>query len=143
MKKYLCFLLCALMVVSLAACGSTPQIGTSEEVDVDLTLLSSTMVYSEVYNMMVSPEDYIGKRVKMTGRFRAFQDKATEKVYLTCIIADAAACCSRGLDFVLKDEHAFPDDYPALYEPIIVTGVFNIREEDGYSYIQLIDAEIE
>ena len=30
-------------------------------------MLSSTMVYSEVYNMMVDPESYIGKTVKMDG----------------------------------------------------------------------------
>ena len=38
-------------------------------VDVDLTKLSSTMVYSEVYNMMSSPESYMGKRVRMKGSF--------------------------------------------------------------------------
>lgn len=26
------------------------------------------MIYSEVYNMMTAPEDYIGKTIKMSGR---------------------------------------------------------------------------
>jgi hypothetical protein len=38
------------------------------ELDVDLTTLTSTMVYSEVYNMVTTPEDYEGKIVKMTAR---------------------------------------------------------------------------
>ena len=38
----------------------------AEDIDVDLTVLSSTMVYSEVYNMMVSRK-IIGKTVKMKG----------------------------------------------------------------------------
>lgn len=39
----------------------------SGELDVDLTTLSSTMVYSEVYNMMYEPDRYLGKRIKMNG----------------------------------------------------------------------------
>ena len=35
----------------------------ADNFDVDLTNLSSTMVYSEVYNMMSTPENYIGKTV--------------------------------------------------------------------------------
>ena len=45
--------------------------------DVDLTTLSSTMVYSEVYNMMTAPSDYIGKNVKMKGNFSYYQDPNT------------------------------------------------------------------
>ncbi len=40
---------------------------STDGIDVDLTKLSSTMVYSEVYNMMYTPDDYIGKTVKMNG----------------------------------------------------------------------------
>ena len=36
--------------------------------DVDLTVLSSTMVYSEVYNMMVSPDNYKGGSMYCTLR---------------------------------------------------------------------------
>ena len=42
-------------------------------VDVDLTTLSSTMVYAEVFNMMMSPDDYIGKTIRMTGIFTVYQ----------------------------------------------------------------------
>ena len=50
-----------------------PQ-ASADGVDVDLTALSSTMVYSEVYNMLYFyPEDYYGKTVKMTGLFNVYQ----------------------------------------------------------------------
>ena len=39
--------------------------GDSESIDVDLTQLSSTMVYSEVYAMVYEPDQYLGKTVKM------------------------------------------------------------------------------
>ncbi len=49
-----------------------------QEIDVDLTQLSSTMVYSEVYNMINTPEDYIGKTVKMSGTFNLYCQKMDE-----------------------------------------------------------------
>ena len=44
----------------------------ADGVDIDLTALSSTMVYSQVYDMLYfSPESYRGKTVKMRGSFEA------------------------------------------------------------------------
>lgn len=41
---------------------------SADGVDVDLTVLSSTMVYSEVYNMLYNdPAHYFGKTVKARG----------------------------------------------------------------------------
>ena len=39
---------------------------SADSIDVDLTKISSTMVYSEVYNMMVSPDNYTEKPLKQT-----------------------------------------------------------------------------
>ena len=39
---------------------------------VDLTVLSSTMIYAEVYNMMVTPQDYVGRTVTMRGQFAVY-----------------------------------------------------------------------
>lgn len=118
-------------------------------IDVDLTALSSTMVYSEVYNMIVLPENYIGKTVKMNGTFTLYQGLDENgapipgQIYFACIIADATACCSQGLEFVLSGEHIYPDDYPELGAEITVVGTFQTYEENGYLYCHLIDAELE
>ena len=124
---------------------SKPQI--SNNIDVDLTKLSSTMVYSEVYNMMVSPESYIGKTVKMKGQFVIYQDIdengqiIPDKIYFACIIADATACCTQGLEFVLAGDYKYPENYPELYSEITVEGTFEIYEENGYKYCRLADAK--
>lgn len=115
---------------------------SSETIDVDLTKLSSTMVYSEVYNMMATPEKYTGKKVKMSGAFSVYQDETTKKNYFSCVISDATACCSQGLEFVLKDKRSYPDDYPALNSEITVTGTFDTYQEDGYFYCQLVNSEM-
>ena len=38
-------------------------------VDLDLTKISGTVVYSQVYDMMMNPDVYMGKKVKMKGNF--------------------------------------------------------------------------
>lgn len=114
------------------------QTGT-DEIDVDLTQLSSTMVYSEVYAMVYEPQAYLGKTVKMKGLFTAFEGDAG-KVYFNCIVQDATACCAQGLEFELSDRYVYPDDYPQPGEEITVQGTFDMYEEehDGNSYYYLV-----
>ena len=166
MKKIFHLLLVAALIVSLSACGtkdnkdaestadtptaspSASQTVSADGIDVDLTALSSTMVYSEVYSMMSFPDNYIGKTVKMDGQFAIYQatdENGTlipDQIYFACVIADATACCSQGLEFVLAGEHSYPDDYPELGTEITVVGTFQTYEENGCMYCHLVDAEM-
>lgn len=132
-----------------AALTETTQASKSAGIDIDLTALSSTMVYSEVYNMMVTPENYIGKTVKMRGQLEIAQpldadgNPDPQRIYFSCIIADATACCAQGIEFVLAGEHKYPEDYPQPGAEITVSGTFRTYEEDGYIYGQLYDAEMQ
>lgn len=100
------------------------------------------MVYSEVYNMMYEPDRYLGKRIKMNGRFAVYENPNTGAVYTACIIMDATACCSQGLEFVLAGEHSYPADYPEPGTEITVVGTFQTYEENGYVDYHLVDAEM-
>ena len=51
------------------------------DVDIDLTKLSKTMVYSEVYNIMLNPADYVGKTMRMGGEYYSFTDESTGNIY--------------------------------------------------------------
>lgn len=110
-------------------------------VDVDLTQLSSTMVYSEVYNMMTEPDSYRGKSIRMKGTFAYSVGK--EGYYLFCVIADATACCAQGMEFVLKEDRKFPDEYPPETTEITVVGTFDTYMEDSFEYCHLINAVME
>lgn len=108
-----------------------------KKAEVDLTELSSTMVYSEVFNMMSEPENYIGKTVRMNGTLDVYKDG--DKTYYACIIKDAAACCAQGIEFVLGDG----SKYPKSGSEVTVYGTFDTYKEDVYTYCQLLDAELE
>lgn len=154
MKKLLCVLLAALLLCTLAACGheDTAQKPAAEDaegtaaVDIDLTVLSGIMVYSEVNSMISFPDNYIGKTVKMKGQFAigyvyntdGTPDESTAR--FACVIADATACCSQGLEFILTGEHTYPDEYPELGAEITVVGTFEWYEEDGFRYYRLGNA---
>ncbi len=123
--------------------GISPEaVNTEEGIDVDLTKLSATMVYSEVYNMMVYPETYVGKTVKMNGMFNYLYDEVKDIYYFSCVIMDATACCAQGLEFVTTEDFKYPDDYPEFGGDITVIGVFDIYMEGNSMYCTLRNAKI-
>ena len=113
---------------------------SSEDADIDLTLLSGTMVYSEVSQMVYNPEEFLGKTVKMQGTFAIYEGETRN--YYACLISDATACCANGIEFEWAGDHTYPDDYPELGTEITVVGTFDMYEEDGFQYIQLSDADL-
>ena len=112
----------------------------SGEIDVDLTIMSSTMVYSEVSNMMQYPEAYIGKTIKMDGSFNVIRDPNSGLYYFLCLIEDATACCAQGIEFELSGEYEYPEDYPEKSSEICVIGVFDTYQEGRYQYCTLRNA---
>lgn len=124
-----------------------PQ-ASADGVEVDLTVLSSTMVYSEVYNMLYNdPAHYFGKTVKAKGTFSLYQLVTDgvlqpDPVAYACIIADATACCAEGMEFVLEGDYTYPDDYPELGAEITVIGEFQSYEENGMTWYHLVNARL-
>ncbi|MBR1821337.1 MAG: hypothetical protein IJ769_06910 [Clostridia bacterium] len=125
---------------------ASSAVATSAEgerpVDLDLTALIGTVVYSQIYDMTVEPEVYRGQRIRLKGNLSYFQDSETKREYFAAIIADATACCAQGIEFVWAGEHRYPEDYPPLDTEVTVTGTFDTYDEYGYTYLQLTDAEV-
>lgn len=172
MKKAVVMLMCIIISISFISCSSeeaenqsTPQndlqstdkentINENTEKEssdnkksdkkeiVDLTKLSSTMVYSEVYNIMVNPDDYVGKIIKMKGTFNVYHDEKKDKNYYSCIIQDATACCAQGIEFNLKGDYEYPKDYPKEGSEITVIGEFIRYSEGKHVYCTLKDAKL-
>ena len=130
------------------ATESGEAVQTSGGIDIDLTQVSGGVVYGEVFNMTMYPEDYVGKTVKMHGVFGigysykpdGSMDESTLR--FACIILDATACCTQDIEFVWSGEHSYPDDYPELGGELTVTGRYETYERDGLTYCHLVDAEL-
>lgn len=118
---------------------------SSDPVDYDLTAMGSDMVYATVYQLMINPEDYVGKTFKMSGTYYATFYDLTQLNYHYVVIADAAACCAQGIEFVWDDgSHVYPDEYPEHGTEVEVTGVFEtyFDEADMMEYCRLRDASM-
>ncbi|MBQ3793490.1 MAG: zinc ABC transporter substrate-binding protein [Lachnospiraceae bacterium] len=124
--------------ISTEAANETPS-----DVDIDLTTMNSNMVYSEVYQMMYYPEDFVGKTIRMNGDYTTYADEELGVRYFACIIKDATACCAQGIEFELTDSYTYPEDYPKEGETCTVKGEFELYQEDGQMYCRLKDAELE
>lgn len=123
-----------------------PPPASPTSVDLDLTVLSSTMVYAEVYNMMSAPNDYIGKSIRIKGIFSVYQEPETQKVYCGVIVQDATACCAQGFDVVMPDGSRYPDDYPPAQSEVTVVGTIQADrtlEEYGILILRLEDIHFE
>ena len=166
MKKLIMILMCIMISVSLISCKNEEEVSQStsqnnlqnseeniidenkekeKEKDneiIDLTKLSSTMVYSEVYNIMVNPDNYVGRTIKMQGKFSVYHDEKRDKNFYSCIIQDATACCAQGMEFMLKGDYEYPKDYPKEGEEITVIGEFISYSEGKHVYCGLKDAKL-
>lgn len=155
MKKIIAIILASVLALSFVACSKNSDINENsnsktitkitestteaKSVDLDLTKLSSTLIYSEVYNMLITPDDYKGKIVKMKGQFNQYTDEQTGKTYNAVIIPDATACCQQGLEFELSDKTNPNFEQGA---EITVVGTFDTYSEGELLYCHLKNAKI-
>lgn len=155
MKKIIAIILTLVLALSFVACSKnidknensnsktttkiTETTTEAKSVDLDLTQLSSTLIYSEVYNMLITPDDYKGKIIKMKGQFNQYTDEQTGKTYNAVIIPDATACCQQGLEFELSDKTNPNFEQGA---EITVVGTFDTYSEGELLYCHLKNAKI-
>ncbi|MBQ9565256.1 MAG: hypothetical protein IJU98_06680 [Synergistaceae bacterium] len=140
MRKICVALLFALFCITGGASADSAA-NTPPEVDLDLTQFNDMMAYSGLFNIFMEPEAYVSKVIKLKGRFDCVEDETGRRFY-GVLLSDASACCSAGLDFVLKDSYAYPRDYPKIGETVTVAGRFEMYNEGEDVFAHLVDADI-
>ncbi|MGI6020420.1 MAG: hypothetical protein ACOX71_02905 [Lachnospiraceae bacterium] len=116
------------------------KVYSEEDVELDLTKMSSTMVYSEALNMLKDAKSYEGRIVKMTGQISSIQTK--KSLVTSCIVKDAAQCCKQGIPFIAADELVYPDDYPEIGTYVTIIGEFQPYDYHGVMSGRLIHASM-
>ena len=134
---------CVLYALAFAIPSFAGENVSTNRIDIDLTRMSSTMVYSMVYKMVTTPKDFEGKRIKMKGVFSSYYDDESKRRFFGCVIKDALACCSQGLAFELAKPRKFPSEYPDEGTPITIIGTFEFeKEEDGIGFPIIKNAKL-
>lgn len=106
-------------------------------VDVDLSVLSSTMAQAEFFNILSNSSNYFGKTIRAKGVYYNECLNADGPFYHYVTIVYGDACCRMGFEFKLTDDYVFPKDYPAQNSMVDVVGVFDKYEESGHWYSYL------
>ena len=96
----------------------------TEGVDFDISVMNANMVYAQVFDMMMQPEVYKDKIIKISGDFYQLPDNKG-KMTNAVIIRDALACCQQGMEF----KWDFGEEVPAQETHITVTGPFKITTD--------------
>lgn len=136
------FLALCLVLVSLSA-AFAETVSEPIQVDLDLSQMSGTIVYAEVYNLVYDPAPYLGEVLRIRGYYSFFRDPVSDNVYYACVIPDATACCMQGIEFVPAEEPADPDHYQEDNADLTVTGRLEMYDDNGISYLHLTDARVE
>ena len=116
---------------------------TDGHVDIDLSTMSATAIYSEVSNMMTDPKKYVGKTIKVKGYYTVSIDPGTGERYTYCLIPDATECCQQGLLFKLKKGEA--SKLPAEDKKFVISGKFTLKtlpEDKNATYVELENAKV-
>ncbi len=107
------------------------------KIDLDMTKLNYNMVSSLIFNMMVESEKYLGKRIKIAGKFYSEFDEDNLIRHYSVLIWDNTACCQVGLQFIREGDYEFPKDYPEQMTPVEISGIYSIKEINGMDYVYL------
>lgn len=108
------------------------SVKTESKADIDMTEMSSDMIYATVYQLMSDPDSYVGKTIRLKGNYYATWYEPSSQYFHYALILDATDCCAQGLEFIWEDgSHVYPDEYPKENTEIIVTGIFETYREDG------------
>ncbi len=106
---------------------------------IDLTTMNSTMIYSQVFDMMIMPDEYENTDIKVKGYFQVYNYEGNPDKYLSVVIPDATQCCQQGIEFIFPGKE-YPKDFPDIGSQIEVTGRFCMtytKDNALYTFMQL------
>ncbi len=118
--------------------NESAQTEEAVQVDIDLTAMTSTMVYAQVYDMITKPDDYVDKTIRVKGIYNTEYFEPTDTTYHLLIIVDATGCCPQGLEFIYTGE----EDYPNVPAVVEMVGSIGVHVENGYTYLQIFTDDI-
>ena len=78
MKKTLSILLalCICLLPLYTGCANESPVS----VDLDLSVMSSTIVYAQMYNIQYDPGQYLGKVIRLRGLYSFFRESSSAPV---------------------------------------------------------------
>lgn len=104
---------------------------TTDETTLDLTAMNDHDAYHKLEQILLTPDNYIGKSITITGEYSSVHYSHAQQRYYYVLLADDDGC-SQMLEFVWGDgSHVYPDEYPKEGTLIRVSGTFETYQDKG------------
>ena len=71
-RTFMLLVLISALAVCSPACTGAETAAEPVTVDLDLSVMSGTVVYAQVYNLLCDPTAWLGKTIRMAGFYSAF-----------------------------------------------------------------------
>jgi hypothetical protein len=119
---------------SLKHFSDFPVFKEPEFLDYDFSVLSKTVVYGLVYDVLVNAENYVGKFLKLRGVYMPYQEENGETYHLL-LVYDENACCEMAVE-LLPTKGSAPS-FPEANDTIEVSGLVDICNDNGTRFVAL------
>ncbi len=103
----------------------TGPVQLNEPPHIDLTRLSNTMAYAQLYDMVMAPERHQGITLRVHGSYYGFQSQETGKITHLITVRDNVGCCEMGMEFQITGDLIWPDQFPQNNSMIELTGIIS------------------
>lgn len=117
---------------------SNPYKDVPKKIDLDFTKMNYNMASSVIFEMLIEPEKYLNKTVKIDGQFETSVYEGNR--YFAVINWDLTGCCPSGLNFIPPDSMIYPYDFPEAGAFVTVTGAmkeaFNGKSNELYFFME-------
>ncbi|WP_461246731.1 TIGR03943 family putative permease subunit [Treponema sp. R6D11] len=126
----------------LVGCSGTKKSEVSND---NIIEIKEKMFISQINDIYLNAEDYLGKTIKLQGLFK--EEKPYEGDPYFFVLRYGPGCCgydgNAGFEIKWDESHAQP--YPKIDSWIETTGILKQYEEDGYDqylYLDLISLNV-
>ncbi len=110
------------------------ELALGKNFDIDLTTMSSTMVYSQIYDVMVNYNNYLDKSINLVGTFSTMYYDEIAQTLNFVVINDATGCCPQGLELKFAEDVTLP----AADATIGIQGRFTTYFEGEFEYFCIL-----
>ncbi len=121
MRKVIVFALLLGLLSVFAACSTTETTDDSNSgVDHDLTGMSATMLFGQVFDILHNSENYYESTIRLEGEFEVLVNAVSDESVYTLIVEDEGGCCAQWLR--LKMAEGVDIDIPEAGAAVLLEG---------------------
>jgi len=129
----------AVFIITMVASFFTTSCSkTKSQDDLDTVEIKEKMFISQINDIYLNTEDYLGKTIRLEGLFK--KEQGYDKTYCF-VIRYGPGCCgfdgNAGFEVAWADGKAKP--YPSVDSWVEATGVLKTYEEDGFTQYLYLD----